>query len=99
MAAAASCRTPGTWRRTATAQAPRRQPPAGTATAPDATSYGLRGLRGLCVSLHHLMLQRAPDFAVQLVELLLHPHLGNIARARQRYAPVADDARAGTCRH
>ena len=48
----------------------------------------------LGVALEHLVLQHLPDLAVQLVEGRVELDLGDVARARQRHAPVADDARA-----
>src|SRR6476646_11387362 len=58
-----------------------------------------RGLRGLRVTLHHLVLEHAPDFAMQRMKILFHAYFRNIPRTRQRHAPVTDDARGGSSRH
>src|SRR5947208_3033218 len=47
----------------------------------------------LLIALHHLVLQRLPNLAMQLVKRALELHLTDVARARQRHFPVADDAR------
>ena len=53
----------------------------------------------LRVALDHLGLQFLPDLAVQFVERRVELDLGDVARARQRHAPVADDARGRPRRH
>ena len=53
----------------------------------------------LRVALDHLGLQHLPDLAVQLVERRIELDLGDVARARQRHPPVADDARRRPRRH
>src|SRR3954469_20688676 len=53
----------------------------------------------LCVALHHLTLERFPDFAMQLVECALQFDLTDCAGTREGHFPVADDARRGTRRH
>src|SRR5260370_8984762 len=93
--AAGSCgRTPARWRRTATATAPPPRPSIARTAASCGTLAGLRRLGGLRVALHHFVLQHAPDFAMQLVELLFHPHFRNFARACQGHLPVPAHAPA-----
>src|SRR5262245_47246187 len=54
---------------------------------------------GLGVAPEHLRLQRCPDLAVEIVERGLDLDLGDVARARQRDLPIADDAGGGPRRH
>src|SRR3954453_20542834 len=64
--------------------------------AKPATASGRRRLR---VTLHHLILQHAPDFAMQRVKLMLQSNFGDVTRTRHRPPPVADDPRAWSRRH
>src|SRR4051812_586143 len=59
-------------------------------------SSGARHGAGLRIALQHLILQNTPDFSVKGVKFFFHPHFGNVARARQRHLPVADNARGRT---
>src|SRR5262245_60829247 len=63
------------------------------------TSSGARHGAGLRVTLQHFILQDTPDFTMKRVKFLFHSHLGNVARARQRHAPIADEACGGAGRH
>src|SRR6185437_3627894 len=53
----------------------------------------------LRVALQHLGLENTPYLAMKRVKFPVQPDLENIARARQRHPPVADDARTRSCRH
>src|SRR3954454_9738279 len=55
--------------------------------------------RRLRVTLHDLVLQDTPDFAMKCVKIPLKPDFRNIPGTRQRHRPIADDARAGSRRH
>ncbi len=93
-------RTPARWRATATAPAPRRRPEADReAESGLLITQPPPCLRRLRVTLHHLVLQHAPDFPMQRVKFLFHADFRNIARTRKPHPPVADDARARPRRH
>src|SRR5579872_4364095 len=53
----------------------------------------------LRITLHHLVLEHAPDLPVQGAKILTQPDFGDVARTGQRDAPVADDARGRTRGH
>src|SRR5215510_15995813 len=54
---------------------------------------------GRPVGLEHFGLEHRPDLAMQLVERGLKPHIGDVARPRQRHRPVAHDVGRWPRRH
>src|SRR5258708_21838178 len=62
-------------------------------------SEGASSARRLLVALEHLGLERVPDLAMEIAERLVELDLGDVARARQRDRPVADDAGGRPGRH
>src|SRR3954467_12302256 len=95
MAAAASRRQTSSWR---ICDRPRcTRPRRGFATREELS--GSSPAPRLLIALHHLVLQRLPDLAMQFVEGALKLDLADIARTRQRHFPVADNACGGPGRH